>query len=115
MNKDCIFCKILQGDLPSNIIYEDDLVIAFNDLYPKAPIHKLIIPRIHIETLNDLKPEHAPLLGHMTQVAKDLAKQFGVHETGYRVLMNCNKDAGQEVFHIHMHLLGGRKLTWPPG
>ena len=115
MNNDCLFCKIAQGKIPADIIYEDDRVVAFDDLHPKAPIHKLIIPRKHIATVNDLNTEDNELIGHMTQVAKKLAKDFKVDQSGYRILMNCNKNAGQEVFHIHMHLLGGRILTWPPG
>jgi len=115
MNQDCLFCKITQGEIPTNIIYQDDLVVAFDDIHPKAPVHKLIIPRKHIATINDLTPEDNELIGHMMQVAKKLAKEFEVDQSGYRVIMNCNKDAGQEVFHLHMHLLGGRALTWPPG
>jgi histidine triad (HIT) family protein len=115
MKKDCLFCEIIQGKKPAKIIYEDDLVIAFDDISPKAPIHKLIVPRKHIATINDLTPEDNELIGHMTQVAKKLAKENKIDESGYRILMNCNSDAGQVVFHIHMHLLGGRSLTWPPG
>jgi histidine triad (HIT) family protein len=115
MEHDCLFCKIAQGDIPADIIYEDDRVIAFDDIHPKAPIHKLIIPRKHIATVNDLSIEDNELIGHMTQIAKKLAKDFEVDQSGYRILMNCNKNAGQEVFHLHMHLLGGRVLTWPPG
>lgn len=115
MLTDCLFCKFVSGELKTNIIYEDDLVIAFDDIDPKAPIHKLIIPKRHISRLSDLTPEDEQLIGHMTLVAKKLAKDSGVEESGYRVLMNCNEDGGQAVFHIHMHLLGGRSLTWPPG
>ncbi|MGD9108601.1 MAG: histidine triad nucleotide-binding protein [Gammaproteobacteria bacterium] len=115
MNQDCLFCKIAKGEIPANIIYQDDLVVAFDDIHPKAPVHKLIIPRKHIATINDLEAEDNNLIGHMTQIAKKLAKEFKVDQSGYRVLMNCNKNAGQVVFHIHMHLLGGRTLTWPPG
>jgi histidine triad (HIT) family protein len=112
---DCIFCKIINKQIPATIIYEDDFVIAFDDIAPKAPIHKIIIPREHIKTINDLEPKHNELIGHMMQVAKKLAKQYGIEESGYRVLTNCNRDGGQMVFHLHMHLLGGRSLTWPPG
>jgi histidine triad (HIT) family protein len=112
---DCIFCKISQKELPATIVYEDDKVLAFDDLHPRAPIHKLIIPRQHIATLNDLKPEHAELVGQLYLVAQKLAKQAGIAEEGYRVVMNCNAGAGQAVFHIHLHLLGGRALSWPPG
>lgn len=111
----CLFCKIIKRDISATIIYEDDAVIAFDDIAPKAPVHKLIIPKIHIETLNDLRPEHDGLIGHMMQVAKKLAQENNIDQSGYRVLMNCNKDGGQVIFHIHLHLLGGRSLTWPPG
>ena len=113
--EECIFCKIIKGEIPTNIIYQDDQVIAFDDLYPKAPIHKLIVPRKHIATLNDLTPAHKELVGHMVYTATQLAKKLNIDEKGYRTLLNCNADAGQEVFHIHLHLLGGRKMTWPPG
>ncbi len=96
-------------------MYEDDKTLAFEDLDPKAPTHVLIIPKEHIATLNDLEPKHNELVGHMTQVAKQIAKERGIDETGYRIVTNCNADAGQAVFHIHMHLLGGRQLHWPPG
>jgi histidine triad (HIT) family protein len=113
--EECIFCKIVQGEIPTNIIYQDDQVIAFDDLHPKAPIHKLIIPRRHIATLNDLDPKDKELIGHMVYVAKQFAKDLNIDEKGYRTLINCNADAGQIIFHIHLHLLGGRKMTWPPG
>ena len=112
---DCIFCKIISGQLPANIIYHDKLVVAFDDIYPKAPHHKLIIPKKHIATINDLEEEDKNLIGHMVYVAKCLAKEVGVAESGYRVLMNCNADGGQAVYHIHLHLIGGRPLHWPPG
>ena len=112
---DCIFCKVITQEIPATIIYEDDSVIAFDDLDPQAPIHKLIIPRKHIATLNDLEPENADLIAQMTLTAKHLANELDIAERGYRLLMNCNPEAGQTVFHIHMHLLGGRPMTWPPG
>lgn len=112
---DCIFCKIAQNKLPATIIYYDEKVVAFDDLYPKAPQHKIIIPKKHIATINDLKEEDKDLIGHMVYVAKQLAKEIGIDESGYRVLMNCNADGGQAVYHIHLHLLGGRPLHWPPG
>lgn len=112
---DCIFCKIVQGAVPSNIIYEDEQVIAFDDMYPKAPQHKLIIPRKHIATLNDFTQEEVALAGHMLYTAQYLAKQLGIAEDGYRVVMNCNAGGGQLVYHVHLHLLGGRSLVWPPG
>lgn len=112
---DCIFCKISQKELPATIVYENEHVVAFDDLHPRAPIHKLIIPRKHIATLNDLKSEDANLVGQLYLAAQKLAKEAGIAEVGYRVVMNCNAGAGQAVFHIHLHLLGGRTLNWPPG
>ena len=112
---DCIFCKIVKGEVPAKIVYRDDLVIGFDDLFPQAPQHKLIIPQKHISTLNDLKPEDNELVGHMVQTAKMLAKELNIGEEGYRLVMNCNAGAGQTVFHVHFHLLGGRRLSWPPG
>lgn len=112
---DCLFCRIIKGEIPAKIIYKDELVVAFNDINPQAPHHLLIVPHKHIPTLNDLHAEDNELIGHMVQTAKMLAKQFSIAEDGYRILMNCNAGAGQTVFHIHLHLLGGRQLTWPPG
>ncbi len=115
MEKDCIFCKIAQGQIPAKLLYQDDQVIAFPDLNPKAPHHVLIIPRRHIPTLNDATADDTQLLGHLVQVARGLALQLGIAEEGYRILMNCNEGGGQAVFHIHLHLLGGRVMHWPPG
>ena len=111
----CIFCKIAAGELPAAKLYEDESVLAFRDLHPQAPTHILIIPRRHIATLNDLEPGDAELVGRIFLVAKQLAEQEGLAEAGYRTLFNCNKAGGQEVYHIHLHLLGGRQMTWPPG
>jgi histidine triad (HIT) family protein len=111
----CLFCKIVNHDIPTDIIYQDDLVIAFNDIYPQAPHHKLIIPRKHIATLNDLTIDDNTLVGHMFSVAQQLAKTLGIAEDGYRTLINCNAGGGQTVFHLHLHLLGGRNMAWPPG
>lgn len=111
----CLFCKIVSGELPATIVYRDDHVIAFDDLHPQAPHHKLIVPLKHIATLNDAHPEDNELLGHMSQTAKMLAKQLGIADEGYRLVQNCNAGAGQTVFHIHLHLLGGRPFSWPPG
>lgn len=112
---DCLFCKLARGELPAKIIYEDEHAIAFDDINPQAPVHKLIIPREHIATLNDLQPEHNALLGHMVLVAKHLAHQLNIAHDGYRLVINCNAQAGQTVYHIHWHLIGGRRLSWPPG
>lgn len=111
----CLFCKIIKGEIPAKMQYQDEKVIAFEDINPQAPVHTLIVPRLHIPTLNDLSAETLSIIGYMTQIAANLAKEFGVDENGYRVVMNCNSGAGQSVFHIHMHLLGGRIMTWPPG
>lgn len=111
----CLFCTISTGDTPADIVFENDRVIAFHDINPQAPIHILIIPKIHIPTLNDLEEYHTELVGELIQVAKDLAKSLGIAENGYRVGFNCNDDGGQTVFHIHLHLLGGRSFSWPPG
>lgn len=112
---DCLFCKIANGQIPANVVYRDDHVVAFEDINPQAPLHLLIIPQKHIATLNDIHDEDRDTLGHLIQTASKLAKQFNVADEGYRILSNCNAGAGQTVFHIHLHLLGGRKLTWPPG
>lgn len=112
---DCIFCKIVNGDIPGDTVYENDKVLAFRDLSPQAPHHILIIPKKHIATLNDFSPEDAAIFGEMGQVAKELAKSLGTDEQGYRVVINCNEQGGQTVFHTHMHFMAGRQFTWPPG
>jgi histidine triad (HIT) family protein len=112
---DCIFCKIIAGEIPSNLLYQDQDVIAFNDINPAAPQHKLIVPRRHIATINDLTLADAPLIGHMVLVAKKIAAENEMAESGYRLVLNCNSDGGQAVYHIHLHLLGGRAMHWPPG
>lgn len=112
---DCLFCSIVNGDIPAEIVADDRDLLAFRDISPQAPVHILIIPREHINTLNDLEDKHAELIGNMVQKAADIARAEGIDENGYRTVFNCNSDGGQEVYHIHLHLLGGRKLTWPPG
>lgn len=112
---DCIFCKIIRGELPAVKIYEDERIVALNDLDPRAPIHQLIVPKKHIATLNDLTDDDTELVGTMVQKARLLAKEANLAEDGYRTVFNCNADGGQAVFHLHLHLLGGRKLKWPPG
>lgn len=112
---DCLFCRLAAGEIPATIVYEDERVLAFKDLNPQAPTHILVIPRRHIPTLNDLSAEDDALVGEVTRRAAAIAKEQGLNDRGYRVLFNCNADAGQTVFHIHMHLVGGRKLGWPPG
>lgn len=112
---DCIFCKISQDNKETQLIYQDERVIAFNDIAPQAPIHVLIIPRQHIATINDANEEDTQLLGHIIQTARKLAKKLNIADNGYRLVFNCNADGGQAVYHIHLHLLGGRQLNWPPG
>lgn len=112
---DCLFCKIIKGDIPANVIYRDQHVVAFDDINPQAPIHKLIVPLQHIATLNDVTDKDHAVIGYMAHAASMLAKQVNIADIGYRTVMNCNAGAGQTVFHIHMHLLGGRPMTWPPG
>lgn len=112
---DCLFCKILAGEIPADIIFESDDAIAFRDINPQAPTHALIIPRRHVATINDLEEGDAALVGNLFLAAKKIAADEGIADAGYRVAMNCNEDAGQTVFHLHLHLLGGRQLGWPPG
>jgi histidine triad (HIT) family protein len=112
---DCLFCKIIDKTIPADIVYEDDRVVAFRDVAPQAPTHILVIPRQHISTLNDLNESNNELIGHILYVAKTIATAEGLAEDGYRVAMNCNNHGGQTVFHIHLHLLGGRQMQWPPG
>jgi len=106
----CVFCKIVSGELPAKVVYEDELVMAFHDINPQAPIHILVIPKEHIPTLNDLEERHRELIGHIFLVIKRIAKELGVAESGYRVIVNCNRDGGQEVYHLHYHLLAGKRL-----
>ncbi len=110
---DCLFCKMVAGDIKPDTVFEDDDVLAFRDISPQAPVHILIIPKRHIATLNDL--DDAALGGKILQTAAELAKQEGIAEAGYRTLFNCNHNGGQAVYHLHLHLLGGRQMTWPPG
>mgnify|MGYP006267002855 CR=1 FL=1 len=112
---DCLFCKIVRREIPAKMVFEDPDLLAFEDINPKAPMHVLVIPRRHIATLNDTRPEHAQLLGRMIFAARDLAAERGLAAGGYRAVFNCNADAGQSVFHIHLHVLGGRTFGWPPG
>lgn len=112
---DCLFCKMVNGDIKPDIAYETDSVLAFRDLNPQAPTHILIIPKQHISTLNELEDNHAQVVGELYLAAKEIAKQQGIAEAGYRTLINCNEDGGQTVFHLHLHLMGGRVMKWPPG
>ncbi len=112
---DCLFCKIIHGEIATTIVYEDDKVSAFNNIEPQAPLHILVVPRKHIATLNDLVAEDTYTVGHMIQVAQRLANKNGDGKQGYRLVMNCNQHGGQMVFHLHLHLLSGRQMHWPPG
>lgn len=112
---DCLFCKMVQGAIKPDLVMETEDLIAFRDINPQAPTHILVVPRKHISTLNDLAPGDAELLGKMTLAARTIAGQEGIADSGYRLVMNCNAGAGQTVFHIHLHLLGGRQMAWPPG
>nr|BCX01343.1 MAG: histidine triad nucleotide-binding protein [Bacteroidota bacterium] len=110
-----IFSRIIRKEVPAQIVYEDERVVAFRDIHPQAPVHILIVPREPIATVNDLRPEHAELVGHMVLVARELAHREGVADRGYRLVLNCNPEGGQSVYHLHLHLLGGRPMGWPPG
>lgn len=112
---DCIFCKIIRKEIPSKLVYEDEKVLAFHDINPQAPVHVLIIPKEHIASLNDINEENAVFLAHIGRCISKIADKLGISETGYRVVVNCGKDGGQAVNHLHYHLLGGRSLSWPPG
>lgn len=112
---DCIFCKIIAKEIPANIAYEDDQLLAFHDISPQAPSHMLIIPKRHIATLNDLSSDDGDLISHMVLTATKLADEQSLAKSGYRLVWNCNEQGGQEVFHIHLHLMGGRVMHWPPG
>lgn len=110
-----LFLKIIEREIPADIIYENDRVLAFRDINPQAPVHVLIIPKERIRTVNDIQPDQAELVGLLFIAAKEIARSEGLAEDGYRLVMNCNRGAGQTVFHIHLHLIGGRPLDWPPG
>ena len=112
---DCVFCKIIAGEIPSDTVYQDEEIIAFRDIKPIAPVHLIIIPRKHIPSLDQMKEADATLLGRMVAVANRLAKEEGVAEKGYRLAINCGAEGGQLVPHLHLHILGGRRMTWPPG
>ncbi len=112
---DCLFCKIIAGEIPSSKVYEDEKVYAFNDISPAAPCHVLIVPKEHIESANDLNEENSDILKNIFLTAKKIAKEKGIAEKGYRIVNNCGEDGGQSVKHLHFHLLGGRSLEWPPG
>ena len=111
----CLFCRILAGEIPGKFLYQDDRLVVLQDINPQAPLHALVIPRKHVATLNDLSEEDDALMGEMLRRAAIVAREHGVADSGYRAVFNCNREAGQTVFHIHLHVLGGRSLAWPPG
>ena len=112
---ECLFCGIVEGKVPANRMYQDDAIVAFKDITPRAPVHLLIIPRKHIASVSEITEADRPLIGQIFQVAASLARDNGIAESGYRVVVNSGADAGQSVFHLHYHLLGGRPMSWPPG
>jgi len=112
---DCLFCKIIAREIPASIVYEDDRILVFNDINPQAPTHVLVVPKRHIESLNELAPGDDAIVGEVVRRAAATAKDRGISAGGYRTVFNTNRDAGQTVFHIHLHLLGGRTMHWPPG
>ena len=112
---DCLFCKIIERKIPAKIVYEDDRVLAFDDIRPQAPIHTLVIPKVHFASLNEIPGDRAEILSDILLKARRIAEAKGIAESGYRIVLNTARDSGQEVFHIHFHLLGGRRMTWPPG
>ena len=112
---ECLFCQIVNEKIPADIIYDDDEVLAFRDINPQAPVHVLLIPKRYITNLNAIREDDGPLLARLMRVSTKLARNEGIAESGYRVVTNCQEDAGQSVLHLHFHLLGGRRMTWPPG
>ena len=112
---DCLFCKIANGSIPADVVFQDDSVLAFRDINPKAPTHVLVVPRKHIATVNDISPDDAELIGRLYLTAQKIAADAGIAQRGYRTVMNCNAEAGQTVYHLHLHVLGGRPMSWPPG
>ncbi|SRR5690554_518756 len=112
---DCIFCKMASGEIKPDVVYEADTVLAFRDINPQAPTHVLVIPKRHIPTLNDVEPNDRELIGDLYLVAQEVARREGIAESGYRTVFNCRGDGGQEVYHLHLHVLGGRRMQWPPG
>jgi histidine triad (HIT) family protein len=114
-NNDCLFCRIIAREIPGSIVYEDDRVLAFNDINPQGPTHVLVVPKKHIASLNDLTPGDDQIVGEVVRRAAAIARERGIADSGFRTVFNTNRGAGQTVFHIHLHLIGGRSLHWPPG
>jgi histidine triad (HIT) family protein len=115
MEQDCLFCRIIAGEIPSDIVYQDERSLAFRDINPQAPVHVLVIPREHLESLDDASQRDEALLGHLLRVAARIANEQGLSESGYRTVINTGAGVGQSVFHLHLHVLGGRPVSWPPG
>ena len=113
--EDCIFCKIIKKEIPASTVYEDERIVAFNDIHPQAPVHILLIPKEHYASLNDIPEEKKDILNHLLLKAREIAREKEIAEKGYRIVINTARESGQEVLHIHFHLLGGRQMTWPPG
>jgi histidine triad (HIT) family protein len=111
----CLFCRIVQGEIPARIVHQDEHVLAFHDVAPQAPVHVLVIPRVHLDSLAATQPEHDVLLGHILATVRQVARDLGVADAGYRTVLNTGNDGGQSVGHLHAHLLAGRHLGWPPG
>lgn len=115
LKDDCLFCKIAKKEIPAKVVFEDDRTLIFEDRNPQAPVHLLAIPKTHVAKVSDLTQGDLHLVGELVLKAKEAAKGLGIQDSGFRIVINCNKDAGQEVFHLHLHILGGRKMGWPPG
>jgi histidine triad (HIT) family protein len=114
VSQDCLFCKFIRKEIPTRVAYEDDEVLAFHDIHPQAPVHVLLVPKRHLGTVTDVPPGD-PIVSRLSEKAVQIAEQLGVSEGGFRLVLNCGKDGGQTIYHLHLHLLGGRFLTWPPG
>lgn len=112
---DCIFCRIAKKEIPAKVVYEDEAVLAFDDIKPQAPVHVLLIPKEHYSSLNEIPENGIDLIGHLLLKARHIAREKGIEKKGYRIVLNTGRDSGQEVLHIHFHVLGGRRMTWPPG
>ena len=114
-DSDCLFCKMARGEITPDVVYQDDAVLAFRDINPQAPVHVVLIPKRHVISVNELQPEHDGLIGRLVRAAAEVARKEGIAERGYRLLTNCGPDGGQVVMHLHFHVVGGRRMTWPPG
>jgi len=115
MSDSCLFCRIVEREVEADLVYEDDAVVAFRNIHPQAPVHVLIVPRTHLPTANDVRETHTGVISALFHAATKIAVDQGIDQSGYRLVMNCQEGAGQSVFHIHLHVLGGRRMHWPPG